>query len=459
MKKPANLLFLPLSLVLLSLACDWLLAPRATESPAGLYTQAAVTLRAQLTNAVNIYTFATMTALAQPANATPTTWIYPTSSPASATSIIPSVTPIPTVTPQPTQETTPCNQATFIKDVTVGDSTVFTPGMEFTKIWRLKNTGTCSWDNSYALLYIGGDYMGSPKTYPIHSIVSPGELVDIAVDLIAPSTSGKYTSYWMLMDASSQLFGVGDNGEDSFWVRIKVAKPNNNFAYDFATNMCVAVWRSSAGDLPCPGDTSSSRGSVTYLGKPYLEDGRHENEPTLWTRPETVKGGWIKGVYPSYKVKDNDHFLAEIGCLEGFPDCKVTFALDYQISGKPVKHLGEWYEVYDDNVTLVDIDLSGLAGKSVHFILKVTNNGKPAQGNAFWFVPSIRKVTAPSPTRTPTPTRTLTPTPTITGTPPDTATPTVTPTSTATATVTLTPQSPPVETVTETPTPTSTTPP
>jgi hypothetical protein len=147
MKTRKNLLFLALILILATLACSWG-AVRSTEiSPAVLYTQAAETLRAQLTRDVNIYTFATMTALVAPPSATLTPLpAFATSLPPTNTSQIPTVTPIPTNTPVPPQNTSSCNQATFIKDVTVGDGTVFTPGTEFTKIWRLKNTGKCSWD-------------------------------------------------------------------------------------------------------------------------------------------------------------------------------------------------------------------------------------------------------------------------------------------------------------------------
>jgi len=453
MKKLVSIPLLLLGLILVSLACNWIAAPRSTVSPAGLYTQAAETLKAQFTDTGGIYAFATMTAWARPSTSLPTGLpYYSTPIPPSATSVIPTVTPIPSatpVTPTPSQIAGSCNRATFVKDITVSDGTVFLPGSQFTKIWRLKNTGACNWDNKVALIYIGGDYMGSPKTYPINSLISPGESVDISVALVAPENSGKYTSRWMLMDTSSQLFGIGNEGNGSLGVTIKVSIPDTSYAYDFAGNMCLATWSSSDGGLPCPGDSKSSSGSVVYLGKPYLEDERHENEPALWTRPETIKGGWIKGVYPAYKVKNKDHFIAEIGCLEGYPDCRVTFALDYQIEGKTVKHIGEWYEVYDKNITLLDIDLSDLAGKSVLFTLKVTNNGKPSQGNAFWFVPSIRQVTAPTPTRTPTRTPTATKTQTVA--PPATATPT----PTVTSTVTLTPAPPPVETVTETPTPTT----
>jgi len=38
-----------------------------------------------------------------------------------------------------------CDRAQFISDVTVPDGTTFAPGATFTKTWRLKNSGTCTW--------------------------------------------------------------------------------------------------------------------------------------------------------------------------------------------------------------------------------------------------------------------------------------------------------------------------
>ena len=52
--------------------------------------------------------------------------------------------------------------------------------------------------------------------------------------------------------------------------------------------------------------------------------------------------------------------------------------------------LEEWAEEYDDQVTMIDLDLSALAGEKVRFILGVetlTKNVDDAQG--FWFVPHI----------------------------------------------------------------------
>ena len=40
-----------------------------------------------------------------------------------------------------------CDWAQFITDVTVPDGAKYEPGATFKKTWRLKNIGTCTWDN------------------------------------------------------------------------------------------------------------------------------------------------------------------------------------------------------------------------------------------------------------------------------------------------------------------------
>ncbi len=417
----------------ISLACSTSARPATTEPPGAIYTQAIQTVNAMLTIAVGETAIAQLTQPATQAYLSPTptpTGIiseteYPTNTP------LPSATPIPPIVTLPAPTATPlpglCDQAQFIKDVTISDGALLPAGASFTKIWRVKNIGHCTWTEDYALRYVDGDFMGVSKIYPFNDNVSPGETVDIAVQLTSPNKSGYAQSYWMLSNESKQLFGFGENAQKAFWVKINLLKPNPNYVYDFVANICMASWTSSAGTLLCPGKTNSSAGSITYLTKPHLEDGRVENELALWTRPQVTKNGWIKGIYPALKIKDNYHFITEIGCLAGSTGCNVTFTLDYQEPGKAVKHLGEWIEKIDGKTQIIDIDLSGLAGKSVQFILKVTNNVKSSKPNAFWFVPAIRKGGLP-PTATPTATHTPTLTVTATSaTPSETSSPNPTP--------------------------------
>ncbi len=432
-----NKLILPFTLFAIGLsilACSRFTTPSVTEQPGAIYTQAIQTIDAMLTQAVGQTAIAQLTQNAAQPYISPSpslTWIvpgteYPTNTP------LPSPTPVPPIVIPPIASATPqpgmCDQAQFINDISISDGSLLPANASVTKIWRIKNIGSCTWTEDYALRYVDGDFMGVSKVYPFNENISPGETVDIAVQLTTPNKSGNIKSYYMLSNEENQLFGFGGQAQKPFWVNINLIKPNPDYVYDFVANLCLANWTSSAGNLPCPGNTNSNQGSITYITKPHLEDGRLENELALWSRPQVVKNGWIKGTYPAFKIKDNYHFITEIGCLANSSGCNVTFALDYQESGKAVKHLGEWVEKFDGKTRIIDIDLSGLAGKTVKFILKVTNNVKDSKPNAFWFVPSIRKggippTVTPTATRTPLPTRTAT----VTNTPIPTATATATP--------------------------------
>jgi hypothetical protein len=274
--------------------------------------------------------------------------------------------------------------------VSVPDDTKFTAGASFTKTWRLRNNGTCTWTTGYALVFVKGDSMSGVKVDLLPESVAPGETVDISIDLVAPSEKGTYKGFYMLQDTSGHRFGVGASASSSIWVQIRVTELKSGTLLDLVASYCSATWESSAGDLPCPGNETDKDGFVIRLDEPHHE-GRPEDEPALWTYPEMVKDGWIMGTFPEVKIKDGDHFLADVGCLYGYLKCNVEFQLNYRISGGSTKNLFTVKEEYDGEITRVDVDLSSLAGKSVHLILWVGTNGSASDDAAFWLVPHIER--------------------------------------------------------------------
>lgn len=108
-----------------------------------------------------------------------------------------------------------CNDLQFITDVTVPDGTVMSPGENFTKTWRLKNIGTCTWTPSYSVVFSNGNSMSGPATQALSGNVNPGQTVDISVNLTAPGAEGEYTGNYKLRDAGGVLF-------DNFYVQIEV---------------------------------------------------------------------------------------------------------------------------------------------------------------------------------------------------------------------------------------------
>ena len=87
----------------------------------------------------------------------------------------PTLTLAPTDTKEslPTDEPKPCNDAFYVSE-TIPDGTEFTVGESFTKTWRLENTGTCTWNTNYKLVFNEGDKMGGPSSKNLTQSVAPG---------------------------------------------------------------------------------------------------------------------------------------------------------------------------------------------------------------------------------------------------------------------------------------------
>jgi hypothetical protein len=147
--------------------------------------------------------------------------LTPTPTPTTAPTTTPTTTPFPTLTPALTRITA-CDKAAFVADVSVPDGTSFSPGVQFTKVWRLRNVGTCTWTNIYSLVFYRGEQMGGPTSVNIPSTVAPGQTVDVAVGLVAPALPGSYRGEWILRNASGTSFGTGANGTGPIWVAINV---------------------------------------------------------------------------------------------------------------------------------------------------------------------------------------------------------------------------------------------
>lgn len=137
----------------------------------------------------------------------------------------PTATPTenPTSSPTVTPTKIPCNQARFISDVTIPDGSQFSPNENFTKTWRLKNTGSCSWNSGYAIVFINGDAMNAPSAVQITAgSVAPGAEVDVSVNMKAPAVAGTYRGNWELRDNANGIFGVNNSQQGYFWVEIQV---------------------------------------------------------------------------------------------------------------------------------------------------------------------------------------------------------------------------------------------
>jgi hypothetical protein len=192
MRNPSCALLPVLLLAALLTGCNF----PTQRNVASVQTAAALTVAAQLT------------AAAPRPTATSTLAPFPTLPP--ATAVVPSATLPPAYT-----ATSTCDNADFQMDVTYPDDTSVDAGSSFTKTWRFKNSGACSWTPSYALVFVSGQVMGGPAVQALTGNVNPGQTVDLSANLTAPAANGSYQGNWGIRNGAGVIFA-------HFWVKIKV---------------------------------------------------------------------------------------------------------------------------------------------------------------------------------------------------------------------------------------------
>jgi hypothetical protein len=98
------------------------------------------------------------------------------------------------------------NAARFLTDVSVPDNSAMSAGQGFNKVWRLRNSGTCTWGAGYAFTFVSGQSMASTNTISVPA-TAPGATVDLQVPMTAPSTPGASQSFWQLRAPDGSAFG------------------------------------------------------------------------------------------------------------------------------------------------------------------------------------------------------------------------------------------------------------
>ncbi len=154
-----------------------------------------------------------------PDTATATLQALPATSTATETPAnIESPTPSPTATEfVPTNPADCINSAAFVADVTIPDNSDVIAGVTFTKTWRIRNSGTCTWWSGYKLTYYSEEQMGAPDAVPLQP-TNPGDALDISVELTAPTKVGAHRGNFVIKNPAGLIIKV-DN-DSRLWVLI-----------------------------------------------------------------------------------------------------------------------------------------------------------------------------------------------------------------------------------------------
>jgi len=141
----------------------------------------------------------TVTVLDTPASGLPTTVVIPTNT---------------STTGGSGAQGDACDNILYLYDVTIPDGTVVHGGESFTKLWAVRNTGTCTWDDGYSLVVVAGDSaVGASNFYWTDNPNKTGDFVPggtekvIGAPVNAPCAPGDYQVHWKMKNDRGFYFG------------------------------------------------------------------------------------------------------------------------------------------------------------------------------------------------------------------------------------------------------------
>jgi hypothetical protein len=193
--------------VLLLAACRPSESPEPTPDAAMIRTAAVLTVEAELTQQALL-------------NPTATSTYTPTPEP-SPTSNVPTLMPIgegtqttdngtspalQTATQAPAPASTAPDKAAWVSNSPV-DGTILQPGQNFEIKWTVKNSGTTTWDKTYAIRFFSGNITTAKSIYNFRAETKPDGTAEFIVEATAPTVPGDYYTWWKLTNAEGINFG------------------------------------------------------------------------------------------------------------------------------------------------------------------------------------------------------------------------------------------------------------
>ena len=240
-------------------------AAQPTQDPAAIFTQAAGTIQAQLSQTAA----AKPTETQQPTTSTTLIAALPGVGTPAAGLALPALA-TPTLARGPVADK--CEYVTQFPLDNAEYSVKFTSQSE-DWYWEIKNSGQTTWSKNYQYRFYSGKLMtqGGTRAYSLKSDVKPGDSVKLYFDPQVPGENGSHVMTWVLTNADGANFCVFD-------MTIKASggggssNPSDTATPNTLAWMCSDASRSSIQGRECFCYCKSSGASPCYTrGKEYVD--------------------------------------------------------------------------------------------------------------------------------------------------------------------------------------------
>ena len=123
--------------------------------------------------------------------------------------LVPAISPTPTpdLTDPLNSQVKDCkNDLEYLSDLSYPDGAFVKPGQPLEKLWKVKNSGTCNWNETYTIRLIEGINLGAAEPQSITPLRA-GMEGTLQIVFTAPSEPGNYVSTWQAFGPDGKPFG------------------------------------------------------------------------------------------------------------------------------------------------------------------------------------------------------------------------------------------------------------
>lgn len=200
----------------------------------------------------------------------------------------------------------PCYFSRWTGDESIPDGTVFEPGDNFVKTWKLRNAGTCDWAPDTRMVFEDGDQLDGPDYVELDETIEPGETITVEIPMEAPSSEGDYVGVWRLTAPDGTKMG-------KYWVKITVDSDGGSPSPTFAVTSVSYYMPHTTIDMACPGDVNISA-EITTNGGGLVSFKWNDSQgcPGCATKSTTFAGAESKIIEHTMTINASGDFWAKI---------------------------------------------------------------------------------------------------------------------------------------------------
>ena len=296
--------------------------------------------------------------------------------------------PVPTEAAKKYKNDPTCvDRFTYVSDINVPDGMTITPNTNFTKSWYITNSGDCTWNSNYKLVYTSGSKVGKGTSFSIlkpENYIFPGESLVVSADLLAPNEiNTDFTTYWALQSDRGEIFGAGDAKNVYLSSSFRVTN-SFNAIQNFGSLTCSDQF----GYLTCGSSSlTNGRGVVYYDSTPMVESHRSFGPAIVAAPPIDEDNSIVRFEFGPLRFPRGSTFYTNFCCRPNTPHCDVQVRLFVREPGYEERLIAEEREWNDGlmNEFKFMLDDVYIFDQEFYYILEVQANGGSTAEDSIMF--------------------------------------------------------------------------